>query len=87
MARANTVGVVGLLITGGTLSDSRAALEIAESRSDCFATCGVHPTRCNEFEEAEDPEVYLALLTDLAKNPKILAVGECGIDYSSVLNN
>ena len=86
MNRAKEIGLVGHMITGGTLSDSRDALNIANEREDCFSTCGVHPTRCNEFESADDSEAYLEGLKKLImenKN-KILAVGECGIDYERV---
>jgi len=84
MNRGKEVGLVGHMITGGTLSDSQDALNISNERNDCYSTCGVHPTRCNEFESADDPEEYLNNLKKLIiDNPeKILAVGECGIDYT-----
>ena len=86
MNRAADIGLVGHMITGGTLSDSRDALNIANEREDCFSTCGVHPTRCNEFESADDSEAYLEGLKKLImeNENKILAVGECGIDYERV---
>ena len=86
MNRAADIGLVGHMITGGTLSDSRDALNIANEREDCFSTCGVHPTRCNEFESADDSEACLEGLKRLImeNENKILAVGECGIDYERV---
>ena len=86
MNRAKEIGLVGHMITGGTLSDSQDALNIANERDDCYSTCGVHPTRCNEFESADDSEAYLEGLKKLImeNKQKILAVGECGIDYERV---
>lgn len=46
-----------------------------------FTTVGVHPTRCNEF--LSDPEQYYnELRARIKANPeKVIAVGECGLDY------
>ena len=52
-------------------------MTIANKREDCYATVGVHPTRCNEFEENE-AEKYFEELSVEAQNPKVLAIGECG---------
>ena len=51
-----------------------------------FCTVGVHPTRCQEIEDSpQGPEVYWDALRVLLKNHaasgKIVAVGECGLDY------
>ncbi|KAI5432446.1 hypothetical protein KIW84_036255, partial [Lathyrus oleraceus] len=50
-----------------------------------FCTVGVHPTRCKEFEESGDPENHFQALLSLAKEGiqkgKVVAVGECGLDY------
>ena len=49
-----------------------------------YSTVGCHPTRCNEFDEfAEGPEGYIEALKDLilTNKDKIVAIGECGLDY------
>ncbi|KAM0842037.1 hypothetical protein ACQ4PT_058617 [Festuca glaucescens] len=72
-------------VTGGSLKESREALEIAETDGRLFCTVGVHPTRCGEFEESGDPEGHFQSLLVLAKEGiqkgKVVAVGECGLDY------
>uniref|UniRef100_N1QWD0 Putative deoxyribonuclease TATDN1 n=1 Tax=Aegilops tauschii TaxID=37682 RepID=N1QWD0_AEGTA len=54
-------------VTGGSLKESREALEIAETDGRLFCTVGVHPTRCGEFEESGDPEGHFQALLALAK--------------------
>ncbi|XWS59368.1 hypothetical protein CRYUN_Cryun08bG0115500 [Craigia yunnanensis] len=41
-----------LMVTGGSLEESKEALAIAETDGRLFCTVGVHPTRCKEFEES-----------------------------------
>ncbi|KAL1291693.1 uncharacterized protein [Arachis hypogaea] len=72
-------------VTGGSFEESREALAIAETDGRLFCTVGVHPTRCKEFEESGDPENHFQALVSLAKEGiqkgKVVAVGECGLDY------
>jgi len=85
LARAWAAGVDRIIVTGGSLKESREALEIAETDGRLFCTVGVHPTRCGEFEESGDPEGHFQALLALAKEGiekgKVVAVGECGLDY------
>ncbi len=91
--RARDAGV--LMMNVGTQKDtSKKAIEIAEKYDNCYACIGVHPIHCGKsfHDEAElgeggkeftsrgeefDYDYYLAL----AKNPKVLAIGETGLDY------
>lgn len=58
MCRARAAGVVAAIVTAGSLSESREAVELCQRRfaageqwPDLFCTVGVHPTRCDEFGE------------------------------------
>ncbi|CAN1277713.1 Deoxyribonuclease TATDN1 [Linum perenne] len=83
--RAWSSGVERIIVTGGSLEESKKALEIAETDGRLFCTVGVHPTRCTEFDESGDPENHFQALLSLAKEGiqkgKVVAVGECGLDY------
>ncbi|KAF7992898.1 hypothetical protein HCN44_005679 [Aphidius gifuensis] len=72
-----------IIITAGSLDESRQALVLARTDSRLFTTVGVHPTRCNIFEESGDPDNYLKSMTELAlaNRDKIIAIGEMGLDY------
>ena len=57
------------------LEDFPRVLALAETHPNLYATVGVHP----EYADAEEPSV--ARLVELAKHPKVIAIGETGLDY------
>jgi TatD DNase family protein len=69
---AAAVGVTRLLTVGCTVADSTAAAEIATRFPNVWATAGVHP---------HDAKDGLEGLAELLDHPKVVAVGECGLDY------
>ncbi|KAK0208175.1 hypothetical protein DFS33DRAFT_1301874 [Desarmillaria ectypa] len=86
LERARAAGVRSMIITGGSLHESREALKLAETHG-LYATVGCHPTRSGEFDKYRGgPEAYLKALDELLEKRtqgkgRAVAVGECGLDY------
>ncbi|MEK7585532.1 MAG: TatD family hydrolase [Patescibacteria group bacterium] len=78
--RARAAGV-GMINVGTDLETSRGAVALAEGNGDMWATVGVHPT---DPPEAGKLSQTLAQLEKLAQHPKVVAIGECGLDYFHV---
>lgn len=74
--RAAAAGVTRLVTIGTDLNTSAAAVELAEAHDNVWATVGVDPNDCAEFDDAA-----LATLAALAKHPKVVGIGEIGLDY------
>ncbi|ODV95466.1 hypothetical protein PACTADRAFT_34032 [Pachysolen tannophilus NRRL Y-2460] len=89
LERARLVNVSKILITGSSLSESRAALNIASDPNYhrfLYSTVGVHPCSVTEFETAGgSSEMVLNRLKKLAQEGKlkniVKAFGEIGLDY------
>lgn len=76
LERARQAGV-GIFVTIGTaLEDSAWGTDFVNGREGVYATIGIHPERVDEWNEG-DLEKYEAL----AARPKVVAVGEVGLDY------
>ncbi len=68
---------VGLIVNPGCdIPSSRAAVELAGKFDFVYAAVGIHPENCADFE----PE-QIEKLRELAKEPKVVAIGEIGLDY------
>ncbi len=76
--RALAAGVSRLLAigTGNGPPDLEVALRLAERYPFIYATVGVHP-----HDAAKATDETFARLADLAQHPKVLAIGEIGLDY------
>jgi TatD DNase family protein len=74
--RAVKAGVERMLVPGTTLHSSNAAIHLAQKHSNLHAAVGVHPTEANSFGEDS-----LDFLIKLAKQPRVVAIGEIGLDY------
>jgi TatD DNase family protein len=75
-ARAQAAGVRWLVIPGIDLAQNRRALEQAEEQPAWFVAAGVHPNSADTFDAAALDE-----LRELAAHPKVVAIGEIGLDY------
>jgi TatD DNase family protein len=74
--RATEVGVTRIITIGTSVESSRRAVDLAEKYRNVFAVIGVHPTYV-----AEAGDDVIASLRELAKNPRVVAFGETGLDY------
>jgi TatD DNase family protein len=74
--RARAAGVTALINPGTDLLSSRRAILMAEQYPGIYAAVGVHP-----HEAASLDEPVLAELRRLAAHPKVVAIGEIGLDY------
>eukprot|EP01084_Bolivina_argentea_P089063 160784_1 len=83
--RAWSIGLTHIIVTAGNLQEAKDALKFVECDPRLFSTIGVHPTRCNEFDDEKNDFDYLNQLIQVAKkgakSGKIVAVGECGLDF------
>ncbi|MBI2219539.1 MAG: TatD family hydrolase [Candidatus Rokubacteria bacterium] len=76
LARARAAGVREMLTVGTDVETSRAAIALAEREPDVWAAVGVHP-----HDAAAAGAAVLAEIAHLARHPRVLAVGEIGLDY------
>ncbi|PYJ04103.1 MAG: TatD family deoxyribonuclease [Verrucomicrobia bacterium] len=76
LRRATEAGVTRVVTIGTSIESSRRAIDLAERYPAVYATVGVHPTYVQEAEE----DVFTPL-RELAKHPRVVAIGETGLDY------
>ena len=74
--RAREAGVERFVNVGINTSTSRQAIELSRARKDCVATVGFHPHYANSFTHED-----LRELETLAREPRVVAVGEIGLDF------
>ena len=76
LASARARGVTGFLNISTRQSEWDDVLGAAERNSDVWATVGVHP-----HEADAHPDLGAAALVEAASHPRVIAIGECGLDY------
>ncbi len=74
--RAVNAGVKRMLVPGLDLDSSRAAIQLAEKHEHIYAAVGFHPTDIEKLTPESFDE-----LRKLAEHPKVVAIGEIGLDY------
>jgi TatD DNase family protein len=76
MAEARAAGVAAAITVGDTVASSQWCVAAARAHPDVYAAVAVHPTEVNELDDAGYAE-----LERLAQDPRVVAVGETGLDY------
>ena len=77
LSRAKNSGVSRIINFGSTLESSELVTELAGKFDFLFAGVGIHPEETENFFENGTPDK----LAELAKNKKVVAIGEIGLDY------
>ena len=76
LANARDRGVTGFLNISTRQSEWSDVIAVAERNPDVWATVGVHP-----HEADAHPDLGSSALTEAAAHPRVIAIGECGLDY------
>ena len=76
LARAREAGIRGFVVPGTKLEDAPEAVAVAQKHDDVWAAVGFHPHEAKDCDDGAFAEVER-----LAADPKVVAIGECGLDY------
>ncbi len=76
LTRAEKADVSNILVIGFDMETSLGAVELAEKHTHIYATVGMHPHDAKDLT----PDV-LKTFRELAEHPKVIALGEMGLDY------
>ena len=77
LARARSAGVEGIVVTGTSVAESRAAARLAATHAGVWSTAGVHP-----HEAKSVSATWIDDIAALAGKPKVVAIGEAGLDFN-----
>jgi len=75
-ARALDAGVGTIITVGTNLNSSKRAIEIAEKHPEVLAAVGFHPHDATAVDKAA-----IATLGEIARHPRVVAIGELGLDF------
>lgn len=76
LANARARGIAGFLNISTRQKEWGEVVGVAERNEDVWATIGVHP-----HEADAHPDLGAAALIEAAAHPRVIAIGECGLDY------
>src|SRR5688572_4721332 len=81
LARAGEVGVVGVVQAGGDIESSRWSAWAAASHPRVLAAVAIHPNEAPAYEAAGGLDAAIAVIDELAAQPRVRAIGETGLDF------
>jgi TatD DNase family protein len=76
LARARRAGIGGMLTICTKVTEFPAVRALAEVHDDIWCSVGIHP-----HEAAHQPETTTASLVEMARHPKVVGIGETGLDF------
>lgn len=80
--RAKKEGVFNIVNVGFDIENCYKAIELATQNKGLYATVGIHPHNANKLNEKN-----LNFLRKLSRNPKVVGIGEIGLDYYRLLSH
>ena len=75
LSRARQAGVTAIVVTATSVAESVNALKV--STATIYSTAGVHPHHARKCDATTIPALRV-----LAQNPRVVAIGECGLDFN-----
>lgn len=90
VTRANAAGVTTIINTGTSIPSSKKAVELASRYDTLYAIVGIHPHHADKTDKEFEGELqtdWVEKLEQLLQQPKVVGVGEIGMDYFSYTSN
>ena len=86
LQRAHDAGMVRMITVGTNKETSHQAVKLAHVQKDVYATVGLHPLHLFEAHNCDPEEQFVedfdrTLYYDLARDERVVAIGEVGLDY------
>ena len=81
LERAGEVGIVGVVQAGGDIDSSRWSAWAAASHPRVLAAVAIHPNEAPLYDEAGRLDEAIAVIDELAAQPRVRAIGETGLDF------
>jgi TatD DNase family protein len=79
--RAVAAGVIGVVQAGGDIDSSRWSAEVAASHPRVLAAVAIHPNEAPAYAAADELDAAIAVIDELAAQPRVRAIGETGLDF------
>ncbi|MGQ3257270.1 MAG: TatD family hydrolase, partial [Microbacterium aurantiacum] len=81
LARADEVGVIGVVQAGGDIDSSRWSAWAAASHPRVLAAVAIHPNEAPAYQATGRLDEAIAVIDELAAQPRVRAIGETGLDF------
>lgn len=81
LARAADVGILGVVQAGGDVESSRWSAWAAASHPRVLAAVAIHPNEAPAYAQAGRLDEAIAVIDELAAQPRVRAIGETGLDF------
>ncbi len=78
---SNQAGIIGAVQVGGSVETSAWSARVAAIEPRLLAAVALHPNVAAEYETIQELDAAIAEIAKLAKEPRVRAVGETGLDY------